>query len=103
MMTLRDVVNSLTAQDKLGPMIDCINILISLGLEPTGFKMDANELARLLEYNSGKGIDFIQADENGIVNVYNAMTKYTYSILGIPIEPLYRNKNRIEVRAKSIE
>lgn len=83
----------MTSQERIDSMIDCINELYNLGLEPTGFKMNSNLLERLL---SDMHEEIFVPDNMGIVNTKRDMLKYKYEIMGIPIEPKF-GENEIKV------
>lgn len=76
----------ITAKDRVDKMVDAILTLRGLGLEPTGFSMDSDLLWDLSNIAT---IEF--ADSNGIFNMREVMDNYSFSILGIPIEPDWYN------------
>jgi hypothetical protein len=78
-------------------MVDGINMLRNVGLEPTGLKMDARWLERLLPAEIR--IEIFKADNNGVVDVERAMSKYRYELMGVPIEPDF-GKNEIKAVKK---
>ena len=82
----------LTTQDRLDKMIDAILTLRGLGLEPTGFIMDADTLYHFT--NCCVTDEFINkfADGWGVLNLEEALSKYDFSIMGIPIEPDYSSR-----------
>jgi hypothetical protein len=78
-------------------MVDGINMLRNVGLEPTGLKVDARWLERLLPAEIR--IEIFKADNNGVVDVERAMSKYRYELMGVPIEPDF-GKNEIKAVKK---
>lgn len=89
----------LTTQDRLDKMIDAILTLRGLGLEPTGFIMDADMLYHFTDYCVTD--EFINqfVDSWGVMNLEEVLSKYDFSIMGIPIEPDYSGRV-IKVRRK---
>lgn len=87
----------MTDQERLDLIVDGINMLRNVGLEPTGLKMDAHWLERLLP--TEKRIEIFMADNIGVVDVERAMSKYRYELMGIPIEPDF-GKNEIKAVKK---
>ena len=87
----------MTDQERLDLMIDGINMFRNAGLEPTGLKIDAYWLERLLP--TEKRIEIFMADNNGVVDVERAMSKYRYELMGVPIEPDF-GKNEIKAVKK---
>lgn len=89
----------LTTQDRLDKMVDAILLLRSFGLEPTGFIMDADTLYHFTNYCvTDEFIDKF-VDSWGVLNLEDALSKYDFSIMGIPIEPDFHGR-RIEARRK---
>lgn len=84
----------LTTQDRLDKMTDAILTLRGLGLEPTGFNMDANTLWSLSYLDPTEYLD-----PWGGLDLKGAIEKYNFYIIGIPIEPIF-NCRTIEVRRK---
>lgn len=77
----------LTTQDRLDKMVDAILTLSGLGLEVTGFKMDADTLYHFTNYCvTDEFIDKF-VDTWGVLNLEEALSQYDFSIMGIPIEP----------------
>lgn len=87
----------MTNQERLDFMVDGINMLRNVGLEPTGLKVDARWLERLLPAEIR--IEIFKADNNGVVDVERAMSKYRYELMGVPIEPDF-GKNEIKAVKK---
>lgn len=84
--------NGSSNSNRLDKMIDAILTLRGLGLEPTGFTMDADTLYHFAKYhftNYCVTDEFINkfVDPWGVVNFEEALSKYDFSIMGIPIEP----------------
>ena len=74
-------------QDRLDKMIDAILTLRGLGLEPTGFIMDADTLYHFTNFCVTD--EFINkfADGWGGMDLEYVLEQYDFSIMGIPIEP----------------
>lgn len=90
---------SLTTQDRLDKMVDAILTLRGLGLEVTGFTMDADTLYHFTNYCvTDEFIDKF-VDSWGVLNLEEALSKYDFSIMGIPIEPDFGGRV-IKVRRK---
>ena len=89
----------LTTQDRLDKMIDAILALRNLGLEPTGFIMDADTLYHFTNFCVTD--EFVEkfVDSWGAVNLEDVLSKYDFSIMGIPIEPDFSGRV-IKVRRK---
>jgi hypothetical protein len=87
----------MTNQERLDLMIDGINMLKNLGLEPTGLKMNSDLLIKLLPVSVCKEI-FIP-DDMGCIDSKRDNGRYRYEILGIPIEPDF-GKNEIKAVKK---
>lgn len=89
----------LTMQDRLDKMVDAILTLRGLGLEPTGFVMDADTLYHFTNYCATN--EFIDkfVDSCGVLNLEEALSKYDFSIMGIPIEPDFHGR-MIKARRK---
>ena len=89
----------LTTQDRLDKMIDAILTLRGLGLEPTGFIMDADTLYHFT--NCCVADEFINkfADGWGGMDLEYVLEQYDFSIMGIPIEPDFSGRV-IKVRRK---
>lgn len=92
----------LTMQDRLDKMIDAILLLRSLGLEPTGFIMDADTLYHFTNFCATD--EFIEKfiDPWGGINLEEVLPKYDFSIMGIPIEPDFHGRV-IKARRKEDE
>lgn len=76
-----------TTQNRLDKIVDAILTLRGLGLEPTGFTMDADTLYHFTNYCvTDEFIDKF-VDSWGVLNLEEALSKYDFSIMGIPIEP----------------
>lgn len=90
---------SFNSDDRLDKMIDAILTLRGLGLEPTGFTMDADTLYHFTNYCVTD--EFINkfVDSWGGMNLEETLSKYNFSIMGIPIEPDF-NGRVIKVRKK---
>lgn len=89
----------LTTQDRLDKMVDAILTLRSLGLEPTGFTMDADTL-----YNFTSSCvtgEFINkfVDGWGGMDLEYVLELYDFFIMGIPIKPDFSGRG-IKVRRK---
>ena len=92
----------LTTQDRIDKMVDAILTLRGLGLEPTGFIMDADILYHFTNYCvTDEFIDKF-VDSWGVMNLEEALSKYDFSIMGIPIEPDFGDRV-IKVRRKNDE
>lgn len=89
----------LTTQDRLDKMIDAILTLRGLGLEPTGFIMDADTLYHFTNYCVTDEFISMSVDSWGVLNLEEVLSKYDFSIMGIPIEPDYSGRV-IKVRRK---
>ncbi len=88
-----------TTQNRLDKIIDAILTLRGLGLEPTGFTMDADILYHFTNYCvTDEFIDKF-VDSWGVMNLEEALSKYDFSIMGIPIEPDF-NGRVIKARRK---
>lgn len=88
----------LTTQDRLDKMIDAILTLRGLGLEPTGFTMDADTLTNLCPVEpTGKALKHYA---EGWFFLEDLLDPYDFSIMGIPIEPdfggSYQTAERLE-------
>ena len=82
----------LTTQDRIDKMVDAILTLRGLGLEPTGFIMDADTLYHFTNYCvTDEFIDKF-VDSWGVLNLEEALSKYDFSIMGIPIEPDFNGR-----------
>ena len=96
------VFNSLKGdtQDAIDKMVDAILLLRSLGLEPTGFTMDADTLYHFTSFCVTD--EFVEKFVNscGVLNLEEALSKYDFSIMGIPIEPDYCGLRCIKIRKK---
>ena len=77
----------LITQDRLDKMVDAILTLRGLGLEPTGFTMDADTLYNFT--SSCVTSEFINkfVDGWGGMDLEHVLELYDFSIMGIPIEP----------------
>ena len=83
----------LTTQDRLDKMIDAILLLRSLGLEPTGFIMDADTLYHFTNFcATDEFIEKFIDDPWGVLNLEEVLPKYDFSIMGIPIEPDFHGR-----------
>ena len=89
----------LTTQDRLDKMIDAILTLRGLGLEPTGFIMDADTLYHFINYCVTDEYINKFVDSWGVMNLEEALSKYDFSIMGIPIKPDFSGRV-IKVRRK---
>ena len=77
----------LTTQDRLDKMIDAILTLRGLGLEPTGFTMDADTLTNLCPVEpAGKALEHYA---EGWFLLEDLLEPYEFSIMGVPIEPYF--------------
>ena len=75
----------LTIQDRIDKIIDAILTLRGLGLEPTGFTMDADMLTKLCPVEpAGKALEHYA---EGWFFLEHLLEPYSFSIMGIPIEP----------------
>lgn len=87
-------------REDLDKIIDAINMLTGLGVYPLEFGMSIDTLADLAYY-SPAGDDLFEADENGIVDLWGNASKYSFSIMGIPIRP--KRQYGIQIKEKEIE
>lgn len=88
-----------TTQNRLDKMVDAILTLRGLGLEPTGFTMDADTLYHFTNYCVTDELINKFVDSWGVMNLEEALSKYDFSIVGIPIEPDFSGRV-IKVRRK---
>lgn len=80
----------LTTQDRIDKMIDAILTLRGLGLEPTGFIMDADTLINLCPVEpAGKALEHYA---EGWFVLEHLLEPYTFSIMSIPIEPDFHGR-----------
>ena len=87
----------LTIQDRLDKMVDAILALRGLGLEVTGFKMDADTLTKLCPVEpAGKALEHYA---EGWFFLEHLLEPYDFSIMGIPIEPDFGGRT-IKARRK---
>lgn len=85
-----------TSED-LGKVIEAINTLIGLGIYPLEFEMDINTLVDLAYYSPVCN-DLFESDENGVFDLWKNVSKYNFSIMGIPIKP--KRQYGIQIRKK---
>ena len=87
----------LTTQDRLDKMIDAILTLRGLGLEPTGFTMDADTLTNFCPVEpAGKALKHYA---EGWFLLEDLLEPYDFYIMGIPIEPDFGGRG-IKARRK---
>lgn len=72
-------------QDRLDKMVDAILTLRGLGLEPTGFTMDADTLYQMSSVAPTENI--LEHYAEGWFVLEELLDQYDFSIMGIPIEP----------------
>ena len=84
----------ITTKERLNKIIDAILTLRGLGLEPTGFSMDADMLWSLSYLDPTEHLD-----SWGGFDLKGITEKYDFSIMGIPIEPDF-NGRMIQARRK---
>lgn len=92
-----NIEKGLTTQDRLDKMIDAILTLRGLGLEPTGFTMDADTLTKLCPVEpTGKALEHYA---EGWFFLEDLLDSYNFYIMGIPIEPDFGSR-MIKARRK---
>ena len=91
--------NGSSNSDRIDKMIDAILTLRGLGLEPTGFIMDADTLYHFTNFCATD--EFIEKfiDGWGGMNLEEVLSQYDFSIMGIPIEHDFHGRG-IQARRK---
>ena len=87
----------MTSSEKMHRIVDAINNLISLGVYPIKFKMSAEQIVDI-DHDMLCRIR-VMPNEDGVINLKKDLSRYNFTIMGIPVEPDFENNSfKVEER-----
>ena len=87
----------MTSSERMHCIVDAINNLISLGVYPVKFKMSAEQI---IDIDHGMLCRIrMTPDENGVINIKKELSRYNFTIMGIPVVPDFED-NSFKVEEK---
>lgn len=87
----------MTSSERMHCIVDAINNLISLGVYPVKFKMSAEQI---VDIDHGMQCRIlVMPNKDGIIDLKKELSRYNFTIMGIPVEPDFED-NSFKVEEK---